>query len=312
MKSKENNSYRMFLTVQMIMAKFAAIWAGLVSVETTNTEFDGLLTKIKSDLDVQKEFLNGYAAEKKKKKSKMATLAYSVCRKVRSYAYAVDDRELIGKLKISYSLIFYTTSSKAETFASNVLKAAETMSAADKTKFGLTAAEITALADSIKAYGDYTAKPRAEIVGRVVATDNISKNIKAVNRLLMDRMDNAMANFQVTDPDFFAEYKQGRRVIDLQHHTAIEGNVTDVNGNDLKKVKVSIIGKDKVTNEEKVKFEEITDKNGNFIKRVINPEFDYDVSFELSDYETKTYAGIDLVNGEHETIDVQLVKLPLA
>lgn len=55
----------------------------------------------------------------------------------------------------------------------------------------------------------------------------------------------------------------------------------------------------------------VTDKNSNFIKRVINPEFDCDVSFELPDYEKKTYAGIDLVNGEHETIDVQLIKLPV-
>ncbi len=312
MKKRENNYLNMYLAVQMIIAKFAAIWAGLVSFEATNTDFDAYVDKIKADLEIQKQFLKGYAAEKKNKKLKMARAAYAICRKVRSYAYAIDDRELIGKLKIFFTLIYTAASGKAVSYSNNVLKAAQVMTDADKTKYGLTDAEITELEALIKSYEDYTAKPRVQIVGRVLATKDINANCKLVNRLLADRMDNDMVNFEESHPDFFGQYKQARRVIDLQRHNAIEGNVTDEAGIDLKKVKVTIIGKDKLTNEEKVKFEEMTDKDGNFTKRVINPEFEYDVTFEKENYEKKTFSDIDLINGEHEILDVQLVKIPTA
>ncbi len=312
MKKNDNNSFRMYLAVQMILAKFAAIWAGLVSMGTTNTEFDALVDKIKADLEIQKQGITGYTKEKKKIKFNMATAAYALCRKVRSYAYAVDNRELVGKLKIFFSLMYYKSSSKAVAYANNILNAAKEMTDADRTKFGISDAEVTGLEDLIKAFDEYTSSPRGEIIERVMATKNIRVNCKLVNKLLTERMDNEMANFQESNPDFFEQYKEARKVIDLHRQTVFEGNVTDTNGVDLKKVKVTIVGKDKITNEEKVVFEETTDKDGNFAKRVINPEFEYELTFELDNYEKQTFNDVDIVAGEHELFDVKLVKIPTA
>ncbi len=309
MKKNDNNSFRMYLAVQMILDMFAATWAGLVSMTTTSTEFDALIAKIKADLEIQKAGITGFAQEKKKKKFEMATAAYALCRKVRSFAYAVDNRELVGKLKIYFSLIYYGTSNKAVAYSKNILKAAQDMSAADKVTYGITAAEITALSDMIMAFDSYTSSPRGEIIVRTVATENIRANCKLVNRMLKDRMDNEMANFEFSHPDFFAQYKEARKVIDLHRQTVIEGNVTDTDGADLRRVKVTIVGKDKVTNEEKVVFEEMTDKDGNFAKRLINPELEYDLSFELEHYEKQTYSNVDLIAGEHELFDVKLLKI---
>lgn len=311
MLKNDNNSFRMYLAVQTILAKFAAIWAGLVSMGTTNTEFDALVAKIKADLDIQKAGITGFTKEKKKKKFDMATAGYALCRKVRSYAYAVDNRELVGKLQISFSLMYWKSSSKGVAYANNILAASLAMTPADRTKYGISDAENTALKDLITAFENYTSSPRSEIIGRVVATKNIRSNCKLVNKLLQERMDNDMANFQESNPDFFAEYKESRKVVDLHRQTVIEGNVTDINGADLRRVKVKIVGRDKTTNEEKVVFEEITNKDGNFAKRVINPELEYDLTFELDEYEKQTFSNVDINAGEHELFDVKLVKIPV-
>ena len=118
-----------------------------------------------------------------------------------------------------------------------------------------------------------------------------------------------MQTFRDSEPDFYTEYFDARKIVDLMRHTAIEGNVTNSEGDDLRKVKITFKGKDKVTGEEKLVYEEMSSKDGNFIKRELNPEFGWDVTFELPTYTPKTFASIDLKAGEHEKLEVKLEKI---
>ena len=120
-------------------------------------------------------------------------------------------------------------------------------------------------------------------------------------------MDNLMSNFEGTE--FFDRYFNARIKVDLIRHTVIEGNVTTPEGADLKKVKVIMTGKDKETEEVVTVFEEKTDKDGNFIKRELNPELEWDVTFELKDFEKVSYEDITLKPGEHQKLEVVMTKV---
>lgn len=302
----------MYLVVQMIVAKFAAIWTGLLSFETSNTAFNVIVDEIRNDVELQKQILLGYARTKKEKKGKMARAAGIVCRKVRAYSSGVKDTTLNGNMRYNYSMIYYGTSQNAINYSTIIMNAALAVPAADKTTYGITDGELTALKDLINDFTKFVATPRAEIVNRKFTTSEVNKKFKQANALLRDDLDNVMANFMESNPDFYAQYFDARRIVDLQRHTVLEGNVTDENGTDLKKVKIKIVGRDKTTNAEVVTFEEVTDKNGNYAKSEINPELDYDMTFELDHYQKVEKKNVDITRGEHELVDVVMVKVPTA
>ena len=293
----------------MVIAKFATEWAGLVSYVSANTIFNKAVDAIKTDAELQANILKGYAKTKKEKKFTMATAASIVCRKVQAYATGIKDKTLFTNMDISFSKLYYGGSNKGITLSKNILAAVNAILPAEQVKYGITPAEITALTDAIDDFATFTATPRAQIVGRANSTKKLKENFKTATDTLTTNLDKLMSNFQ--PGDFYNEYFMGRRIVDLQRHTVIEGNVTDENGNDLNKVKVTIIAKNKTTNEQVAVFEEKTDKNGNYAKSEINPELDYDMVFELPNYETKTISDVDITRGEHELVDVKLVKIIL-
>jgi hypothetical protein len=61
--------------------------------------------------------------------------------------------------------------------------------------------------------------------------------------------------------------------------------------------------------EEKLAYKELSDKDGNFKKRELNPELAWDVTFELPDYVPKKLSDIKLKPGEHEKVEIHPVKI---
>jgi len=312
MTNRENNTFRMYLAVQAVIAKFALIWAGLISMDTASKLFNDQVTQLKVYLALQRSIITGYTKTKKKLRKTMATAAMITCRKVRSYAAEKDDDTNMDKLKISFSRLMNTTAADALSDCENILILAKAVPVADMAKIGLSALEISELQAAVDAFALFIATPRVEIGSRSKSTEGVNTYFKLISATLKDRIDNIMANYQLTEPEFYGEYFEARKIVDLQRHTVIEGNVTDENGVDLKKVKVTIIGKDKITDEVVEVFEEMTDKDGNYAKSIINPELDYDLTYELDKYEKVTKTDVDIARGEHELIDVQLVKIPVA
>ena len=309
MKKNFNNLKNMFSSVQAIILYYIAVWTGYVPFETSNAKFNTVVGKIEDNEEIQKILTKGWTVAKRTKKRNMAKKAMEICRKIRAFASSKKDSALFGRMQITYSKIYYGTANVALAYANNILTEANAMTPAERTTYDISDGDITALTDLISEFDTAASTPRDRIVIRKAATEKLPLLFKEGSELLTDELDNLMSNYKESEPEFYEQYFNARIIVNQIRHTAIEGNVTDLEGADLKKVKVTMTGKDKVTEEVVAVFEEKTDKDGNFIKRELNPELEWDVTFELVEYEPQTFEDIDLTAGEHEMLEVKLRKV---
>lgn len=309
MTRRTNNLKNMYSAVKAVILTYIAIWTGYVPFETANAAFNASTDEIEDTEEIQKMLIKGYTIEKRVKKKKMATAALMVCKKVRAYASSIKNNALMGEMKISMSKLLYSASNLSLTYANNILTAATAMTAADRTLFDITAADMNTLSDSIKEFEAVISMPRDRIVVRKTATKKLPELFAETTGILTNQLDNLMSNYESSHPDFYSDYFNARVIVDMQRHTVLKGNVTNEDGEDLKKVKVTIKGKNKITNAELVVFEEMTNADGNFVKSTLNPELDYDVIFELPHYEKVVLTDLDIKKGEHELLAITLKKL---
>lgn len=309
MNRNKSNILNMYHAVQLVIAKFILKWTGYTPFETANTEFNAFVFDIEQVNEAQKVILKGYTAEKKEKKRNMANLGIALAKKVKAFAAATKDYGLFGEMSISFSKLFYMRSNLALAYARQVLNKVKVLTPEEMTAYDITADDLTDYSKAIDEFAAVIALPREKIALRKTETERINVLFKNATDMLKDRLDNLMENYVNSAPDFYADYKNARVIVNLIRHTAIAANVTAEDGQDLKKVKVTLTGKDKQTNAVKELFEELTDKNGNVIKRELNPDYDWDVKFELPAYVPFEITDIDLSPGEHEKLEVVLKKI---
>lgn len=309
MDRNRNNILNMYLAVQLVIAKFILKWTGYTPFETANTEFNGLVDDIKDVNELQKVIIKGYTKEKREKKRAMANLGVILAKKVRALASAKSNYGLFGEMNITFSKLFYMRSNLSIAFAKQVLASVNGMSPEERTAYDISAENISSFSKAIDDFEVVNALPREKIALRKTESKKLSQLFKNTTAVLKDKLDNLMENFVTSDTDFYSDYKNARAIVNFVRHTAIAANVTAVGGEDLKKVKVTLTGKDKVTNAVYETFEELTDKDGNMIKRELNPEYEWDVKFELPAYEPVEVRDIDLSPGKHEKLEVVLKKI---
>lgn len=302
MKKRYSSLMKMFISVQVTIAKFIAEWTGLLSFEEVNTRFNDKKDSIDEYTAVRAEALKGYTAEKIDKRLAMCLVVVATAKKLKAYATIKRDQPLLVKMKQAvFTTIMRHRITTVMPIVDAVVAAANSLTPAEKTAYGI---DMTVLNAVVKDFVTVLTLPRDKVVVRTNATKKLIELYKETESLLIEEMDNLMANFE---GDFLNEYRASRRIIDEIKHTAIKGNVANEQGVDLYKVAVKLTGRDKQTGEEKVVFEEMTNKDGNFAKSAINPELSWDVEFTTPDYQSKKFTDIDLERGTIDRLEVQLV-----
>lgn len=144
-----------------------------------------------------------------------ADLAFEVAESVRAAANEAGDVETADKVSFSRADLERGSDkaiiNRLESIHETASEVADDLDLEEE--YGVDAAKLTALAKKIEAFAKATPKPRARINAGSAATKALKKNLKQISALLRERVDRLMTRFKTSHPDFYAEYKAARRIV---------------------------------------------------------------------------------------------------
>ncbi len=214
MNKPNENRLSMFYAVIETCLKFTATWTGLVPFKTAHDQLKANLASLIAAARVQQEILTGVATDKGLKRDAMVKKATEVAQGI--YAYAVDqgDEVLRAKVNVGKSAFLRQRDGLIAVLCQNVHDYGVAALAA-LGNYGLVAADLTDLQTKIDDYVTVVSSPRAALLARKGATAEIDILVRDNMRILTNRMDKMMAEFETSDPQFYQEYFDARMIIDL-------------------------------------------------------------------------------------------------
>lgn len=285
-----NATYNVLTANQSTFASYPALVAAHTDL---NVRIEKLLT-LKQD---QEKNRKGYALGKKAKRNALATMALKVRGKVSAYAKSIGDDVLFNEMNITDSKILHGKSSTALTLSVSISDAATSMPTAAKTEFDITAAMMTAFEATISDYKTMMDAPRIAVVERKTQTAAITTAVKNISLFLRDEMDGLMRVYDGTT--FFDDYVNARRIVEeVTLQARVIGLITAENGSPVEGAKVEMT-------DGKHKFEDMTDENGRYRLRNLNPEL-YMFKVTKPGFAEYIIPDIDIYAGEHEKLNVEI------
>jgi hypothetical protein len=245
--------------------------------------------------------ISGYTTVKRNKRKAMALKGNAIRKKVQGAASVKKDDVLYKKMSITFSKMMYGNSNTSKLLAQSIYETANGMSAADKTLYHISDAELAAFLLSINEYSAVLAAPRSAISQRKSVTESIPTLFTNAMETIETRMDKFVANY--VDLPFYSEYFAHRVIVDPSYSiTTIEADVKGPDNIGLYGVVMKATGK----TSGKV-YEDMTNVDGNLKKPEISPEV-YDIEFELpdSDFQKLVIPNVDIHPGEHQKFSVVL------
>jgi hypothetical protein len=300
--TKTQKSIRnMYQVVINILTSFIASWTTYLPFATVVTEYKDDVNEIDDTATAQAALLKGYTTNKRVKKRDMAEKGSTIARKVSGFAADTGNFILLKAMKISFSKLFYSAATTSANFAQAIYDAASAMTAPERVTYNITDPDLADLLDAITTFRNLPS-PRQMVVIRKQLTTDLAQMFTDTSLVLSDRMDNLMSNFKLSDPEFYEQYFNARRLVEAHFHTTVEGTAIDeTTGADLQNVQVLIVSSTE-------SFEEMTDSQGKFAKQ-ITPEINYKVKFILPEYEEQEFDNINLNRGEHDKLLVIMKKI---
>ena len=154
----------------------------------------------------------GFAQEKKQKVGELAQLAAEVCGATLSYAEKAGNERLAAKLNIPATELSSGKDSVIVSNCRNIHKAASSV-VDELGEFKVTAPKLKALKQKTDDYKKLSTMPRQAAASRKAATRRIPVVLRQATRLLRRRLDPLMVPFKATEPEFYAQYKAARRIV---------------------------------------------------------------------------------------------------
>jgi hypothetical protein len=299
MNSKNSNTRNMFQILLNLMVLFDLVWSAIPSVASIVTAFRNKVGEIDETAQLQQASLKVFKENKEEKKGQMADESLVMRGKISSIAATEGNTLLLGKMKISYTKLFYAKDATAIGYAEIIYDSAVALTPAQKTAAGISDDDITALREKIDAFKELPSPIEMRAI-RKANTAKLNVLFKEANLILKNSLTGLMFQFKVSNPDFFNQYMNGKSVFERHRHTTVILNAVDENGADLDKVQVLITSSDQV-------FEDVTDSQG-IVKQQISPEVDYSALLKLDEYEDQQLEDINLNRGQHQQLVVVMKK----
>ena len=213
LSAKDENKYRMYLSVQKVGEDNPEVIATVPAFVTDFNEFTAGVTRIEELSKKRAEPTSGIAEDKQLCREQMCKAAAAVAGGVHSWATKNSNLELAAKVNFSYSDLLTGRDRASGEKCQNVHKAA-TENLSSLGKHGVTAAKLTDLQKKIDGYGDCLPKPRSAIRLKKTATQQLEEEFAAADKLLNDSLDKLALQFEAAQPEFFHDWRNARIIVD--------------------------------------------------------------------------------------------------
>ncbi len=212
MNKQNEDKMSMFYALLQVLTKHTAVWTGLVPFKNAHDEFKANVASLENATQTQETSLKGVALDKRFKKEKMVKKTVEIAQCV--FAYAVDKGDLVLQSKVDYSRsdLMQTRDAIIAQTCQNIHDLANPI-IASLGAYGMLAADLTEQQATIDAYTATVGSPRAALTVRKGATAEINALVKDSMKILNNRMDKMMPEYEVSNPDFFQEYFDARIIV---------------------------------------------------------------------------------------------------
>lgn len=212
MNKQNEDKLSMFYALLQVLAKHVAVWTGLVPFKNAHDELEANVASIEDATQKQETSLKGVALDKRFKKEGMVKKTVEIAQAM--FAYAEDKGDVVLRDQVDYSRsdLMQTRDAVIAQTCQNIHDLANPIIAA-LAAYGVVATDLTAQQNTIDAYSATVGSPRAALTVRKGATAEIEALVKDSMKILNNRMDKMMPEFEVSTPDFFQEYFDARIIV---------------------------------------------------------------------------------------------------
>ena len=237
--NQEDKLSMQIVVVDLVNNTDPTIQAKMPNFESLNSEFSSNVNKLRAFKNGQTLNRTGNRMSKQQLREQMSNFGYVTAAKVCAYAIAIDDEVL--EMEVTYTasdLRNLRDTDIADTCQSiHDIALANLANLAD---YGVTAASLQELSDSITLYNAVLPKTRAGIVTQTIFTDKIVETFEENEKILfkMDKLVNMLKFEEVT---FFDEYYKSRKIVNTGHRKlALKGKITNELGQPIDNVIITI------------------------------------------------------------------------
>lgn len=299
----------MYLTTQGFVNTSTAITSKLPGFDGYFTEFVKNNTLIKSTKEQLEHLSSGMSENKDHLRITLIKRTLDVSEKIEVFAKVNDNIILANKVHYTESELARSRATSLSDKSLIVLSKA-TEHAKDLESYGITAAMLTDLKDSVDKYSEAIPTIRISQSNQILDHDNIKDLFKANNNLLK-KMDLLAELVKSTNPDFYKSYKSNRKVIYKGSGAlSLIAKVTNASdGTAVKGAKVTITSKIDAgtraltTENTKPIVKKTAAKGGIHIKNM--SEGIYSITIEKVGYTTKTITA-NITDSECSRLELKL------
>lgn len=267
MKKREEAYRSMVQEVLLMLANFIKIWQGNKLIADAVTIIRAKLKELNKYISIQQNVTKGLGPIKKKARSKLDKSTFVIYGIIRSYALAVDNKQLAAQYKAPITTIQAVKDTDMEALAES------TQETVDKHKdqlmqFGLTQQTIDDYQKNLDDYLKALSAPSEAKKEQKYATERIAEIINELREIFDDHMDTYIIPYMLSEPEFYRTYQLARIIYDNPtHHHSMIGIVTNQDTgkpeeNVTVEVECEVDGK-------KVTYTKITTKTGIFIFKTL-------------------------------------------
>ncbi len=299
MNSKQGSIYAMLRRVYDFLKKKLTLLSKLPVFTDLFSSFESKLTQIGVLSEQQEKDISGLKKQKEALKADLITKALDVSRRVVAYAKLTGNDVLAKEAYYTETNLQHYPDETFVTSCSVIYTAAETH-AASLIEYDVTAEMLAALKKAIDDFKAVMDSPKIGHTEKKQITDQLAQLFEEEITLL-DKIDLLVDMMKNTQPEFYAEYFDTRKVVYHSGSLSIKGQITDaVTGAPLSGVNVSF-ALDGV-----IKLEKTTAEGGGFTVKTLS-EDTYLVTASRIDYTSQTLPVTVLAN-ELCVINIDLVK----
>lgn len=216
----------MYLVFRELQPNYTAITSPLPNYTANLTMFLNAIPQIQAVAEQQKVSKKGVTDSKNTLKESLIVLTADYARKLGVYAKFTNNAILAQEVKFTEGKLRQAADTAVRDFAQIVYSRAQPIIASLAT-YGITAATQAGLLTAINSYNATIGRPKASLTERTQVTKLLDAHFKTAETALAG-MDAAVEIVRLTQPAFYAGYKNARRVVLTGRGSlAAKGRVTD-------------------------------------------------------------------------------------
>jgi hypothetical protein len=209
MNTLKQNKLAMYLAVKAVCDANLSVWQTLPAFADGYSDFITHLNNIQTLAQSQRMATSRIAPDKLQAQQIMCQAAVTVASAIRAYAIKTRNDVVAGATNISVSDLMRARDTDCARRCQSIHDLADT-SLTHLAAYGMTTAKLGMLQSAITDFNAIIEKPHPAIAAGETATSRLSDEFDAADKVLTEKLDNLIGQFQSINAKFASNYQKAR------------------------------------------------------------------------------------------------------